>query len=110
VLYKPTTGPSDLKLALHYNNSSSPRANAISTDRGGGFVTTLGSTVATLDMKLARSPLGDSRGYAKAYYAGRVEDRSAGTDRHIAVDLSGTQAVTAGNEVILHGLTVEGVG
>ncbi len=110
VLYKPTSDSSDLKLALHYNNSSSPRANAISTDRGGGFVTTLGGTVATLDMKLARSALGDSRGYAKAHYSGRLDDRSVGADRHLAVDISGTQAVTAGNEVTLHGLTVEGVG
>ena len=110
VLYKPTTDSSDLKLAMHYNNSTSPRANAISADRGSGFVTTLGSTSATLDMKLSRSALGDTRGYAKAYYSGRLDDKSAGADRHVAVNISGTQAVTAGNEVVFYGLTVEGAG
>jgi hypothetical protein len=59
-------------------------------------------------MRLARSALGDSRGYAKAYYAGRLDDRSVGADRHIAVDLSGQQAGTD-NAVVFYGLTIGGV-
>lgn len=110
ILYRPTATTSDLNVALHYNNSTSPRANAISSDRGNGFVTTVGGTSATLDMRLARSALGDSRGYAKAYYAGRLDDRSAGADRHIAVDLSGQQAGTSPDDaVVLYGLTIGGV-
>ncbi len=108
VLYRPTATTSDLNVALHYNNSTAPRPNAISSDRGGGFTTTVGGTAASLDMRLARSALGDSRGYAKAYYAGRLDDRSVGADRHIAVDLSGQQAGTD-NAVVFYGLTIGGV-
>jgi len=107
VLYHPTVNDSTLQVRLHYNNSSTPRANAISSDRGNGFTTTLGSTAATLNMKKAQS-LGEANGFAKAYYAGRQDDRSSGGDRHIAVAVAGTQAATTGNSVVIYGITVEG--
>jgi len=107
VVYDPTASTASLGLGLHFNNSDTPRPNAISSDRGSGFVATQGSTTATLDMALSRSSLGDATGTARAYYSGRVDDRSAGNDRHMAVDLSGTQSA---NPVRLHGLVIEGAG
>lgn len=104
VLYKPTA--ETLNLALHYNNSPTPRANAIAANRGDGFVVSTGSTVATLNMGTDRSALGQATGYAKASFSGRVDDNSSGADRHMAVAISGTQ--TTGS-VEIHGLTVSGV-
>jgi hypothetical protein len=108
VLYKPTATTSVLELGLHYNNSSTPRTAAIASNRGGGFVSEAGGPAATLDMQVARSPLGDSTGMAKASFAGRVDEGSAGADRHIAVALAGTQAGT--NTVCLYAVQVEGAG
>lgn len=109
VLYTATAGDAELRASLHYNNSSSPRPNAIASDRGDGFVTTSGSTYAALNMKMSRSSLGDATGVARAYYAGSVDERSAGSDRHIAIALSGEQS-SAQNAVKLHAVTVDGVG
>lgn len=109
VVYKPTSGDSDLKLRLHYNNSATPRANAIASDPGSGFQTT-GGTEASLNMKLSRSALGDASGLATAFYAGRNDPRSSGADRHLAVEMAGTQSGTTGNAVVVRGIAIEGVG
>lgn len=106
VLYDPTASTATLNLRLHYNNSTSPRANAVASNRGTGFTTLTGDTAAKLDMSKARSPLGDATGYARADFAGRVSPESAGADRHVAIALDGTQP--AGNAVVLHSLAVEG--
>jgi hypothetical protein len=106
ILYQPTSDNTELQLRLHYNGSSSPRANAITTDRGVGFTTTGGSTQAVLNMNRQRSALGDATGEARAHYAGRVDDRSSGGDRHVAVALGGTQAATA--PVTIYGISVSG--
>lgn len=108
VTYDPTTQDSELRLSLHYNNSSTPRANAVATDRGTGFTTALGSTAATLNLKKSRSALGDATGYAKASFAGRLSPASAGADRHVAIALAGTQAATDPTKI--HVITVEGAG
>lgn len=107
LLYTPTPDAANLNLALHYNGSPNPRPSAIATNRGDGFTTAAGATQATLNMRLTRSQLGDASGFARAYFSGAVEERSAGSDRHIAVSLSGQQS-SAGNAVQLHGMTVEG--
>lgn len=109
VIYKPTAEDSNLNLRLHYNNAPSPRPNAISSDRGSGFVTTAGSQ-ASLNMNVARSPLGDASGLATAYYSGRVDPRSAGADRHVAVEMAGTQSGTTGSAVVLTSIQMQGVG
>jgi hypothetical protein len=104
VLYKPTSTTSTLDLSLHYNSSATARPNAIQTNQGAGFVA--GATSATLNMSKTRSALGDASGHANAHYAGRLDDRSAGTDRHLAVALSGDQS---GDGVTLYALKVGGV-
>lgn len=104
LLYKPTDTDCQLALGLHYNNASTPRSNAIASDRGSGFVA--GGTVATLNMAKTRSALAEANGFARAYFSGRLDDRSAGGDRHIAVAFSGTQSQDA---VALHAITVSGV-
>jgi hypothetical protein len=106
ILYTPTTASCPVYIGLHYNNSASARANAIATNRGGGFTTVAGSTSAVLDMALTRSSLGNANGKATAYISGRADDRSVGADRHVAVAISGTQA----EQVKIHALTIEGVG
>lgn len=106
ILYTPTSASCPIHVGLHYNGSATARANAINTDRGGGFTTAAASTAAVLDMALTRSSLGDANGRATAYISGRVDDRSVGADRHVAIAFSGTQAA----QVKIHALTVEGVG
>lgn len=108
-VYKPTTDRSDLALSLQYNNSPIPRPNAISTDRGNGFVATQGGTAAVLDMSKDRSELAGANGFARAYVAGRRDDRSAGGDRHMAVGIAGTQQTAAGNNVVIYAMQVDGV-
>jgi hypothetical protein len=104
-VYGPTEADAQLLVGLHYNNSSTPRHNAIVSDRGDGFVTSAGGPAA-LNMKRTRSPLGDSNGTARAYFSGRKDDRSAGGDQHIAVAVAGTQAGT--DRVILNAIRVQG--
>lgn len=105
VLYEPTASDSTLAASLFYNNSQSPRPNAIASNRGDGFVTITGGTAATLNMASTRSSLGAANGFAQAYYAGRPEDRSAGADRHVAVQLSGEQTA---DKITLFGLAIKG--
>lgn len=107
VLYKPTVADCDLALALHYNGSASARSAAVRTDRGTGFVTDAAQN-ATLNIKTSRSALGDATGYAVASYVGRMDDKSAGGDRHLGVAISLTRPATEG--VTLYGVGIEGVG
>ena len=104
--YTPTSSACDLRLSLHYNGSSSARANAVASNPGTGFVATAGSTQAVLDMASTRSPLGDATGHAMAMAAGRLDPRSAGADRHLAIGLAGTQG---SSPVQLHSVSVDGV-
>lgn len=104
VLYKPTATTADLSLKVHYNNSATARSNAVDSDRGEGVVASPAGVV--IDMRTARSALGDSTGYSTARYSGRANDRSAGADRHLAVDLSGSQS---SSPIVLHGVTIGGV-
>lgn len=105
VLYRPTADSAEMAVRLHYNNSPTPRDNAIVSSRGDGF--TQSATGAVLDLKSMRSALGASPGYAQAYFSGRVDDRSAGGDRHIAVGITGMRATT--EPVVLYGITINGV-
>jgi hypothetical protein len=106
VLYRPTTADCSLSLGLHYNNSATARPAAVMTDRGTGFVTD-GGSAATLNLKKTRSSLGDSTGYAICSYSGRMDERSSGGDRHLAIALSLTRP--AAESAILYGAAVEGV-
>ena len=105
VVFDPTATTCPLNLSLHFNGSTSARANAVASDRGGGFIT--GTTAATVDMRTARSPLGDATGYAQAHMAGRLDPRSVGADRHVAIALAGTQNA---DRVAIHGVTIAGAG
>lgn len=106
-IYKPTAAANTLNLQLHYNNSPSPRPNAIASNPGTGFVATENNSNSALDLRANRSALQESNGYAKAYFSGRADDRSSGGDRHIAVAISGSQA---GDSVKVFGIGVEGAG
>jgi hypothetical protein len=108
VVYRPTAEDSNLNLRLYYNNSDTPRPNAIASDLGGGFNTS-GGTQTTLNMKRTRSALGDASGAARAYFTGRNDPKSAGADRHVAIEMAGTQAGTTASAVVIHGIAVDGV-
>lgn len=107
ILYKPTSSTCSLALKMHYNNSASPRPAAIASDRGSGFSTDA-SGHATVNLASNRSSLGSATGYAVAMYAGRMDDRSAGGDRHIAVDIAVTRP--SGEPVTVYGMAVQGAG
>ena len=105
ITYTPVS--SSLGVSLFYNGSTSPRPNAASVSRGDGFVSNVGSTQATLDMSASRSSLGTATGFAQLMLSGRLDDRSAGGDRNVAIGLSG---VMSGEAPVLHSLEVEGAG
>lgn len=105
-LYTPTAATCNLDLSLHFNGSSAPRANAVASDRGTGFTTLTGGTSASLNLSSTRSALGTASGYAQAMFAGRIDPRSSGADRHVAVAFAGTQGA---GEVKVHAVTIEGV-
>lgn len=106
ILYSPTNSDCNLGLGLHFNNSQTPRPSAVATNRGSGFVSDAGA-IATLNIATSRSALGDATGYATCFYAGRLDDRSAGADRHLAIALTVTRP--ASESVVLHGAAIEGV-
>lgn len=108
VIYDPTISDCTLNLRLHYNNSATPRVNAIASDRGSGFTTTLGSTSAQLNLKKSRSALGDATGFATANFAGRVTPESAGGDKAVAIAIDGAQ--TATDPIKVHGVLITGAG
>jgi hypothetical protein len=105
LLYKPTATTETANIGLHYNNSSTARPNAIAHNPGSGFVA--GTTSSSLDMSKNRSALQEANGYAQANYSGRLDDKSSGGDRHIAVALSGDQS---GDAVAFYAMNIQGAG
>lgn len=104
VLYQPTATTSTLNVRVHYNNSTTHRPNAVDSDRGEGAVASPNGVL--IDMRAARSALGQSNGNTNVRYSGRASDRSAGADRHLAIALSGSQTASP---VVLHGVAIGGV-
>ena len=114
VTYAPTDVSCVLDLREYYNNSATPRRNAMMRDRGTGFVHQTSQAKTTLDMVATRSPLGLATGVAKASFAGRSLEDTAGGDRHIAIQLSYAPIpADTGNpeppHPIIYGLEVRGV-
>ena len=107
LLYRPTTSTCNLTLAMHYNNSATARPAAVATDRGTGFTTDAAQN-AVLNLAATRSALGPATGYATANYSGRVDDRSSGGDRHLAVGITLTRP--SGDAPVIYGLGISGVG
>ena len=105
MLYSPCDN--DTEVRVHYNDSSTPRAFSVASDRGDGFTVGQGATGAVLDMAATRSPLGQANGIAKLYMSGRGNERSAGGDKHMAIAIAG--AKTGSDPVVFHAVTVEGV-
>ena len=104
VVYTPTAGDCDLTVGLHYNGSATSTPPAITSRPGTGFESD--GTALKLNMKSTRSPLGDATGYAEAMLAGRLDPRSSGADRHMAVAFAGTH----GPNVQIHSVNLEGTG
>ena len=106
-MYQPTNESSVLNLETYYNGAAYPRSNVVTRDRGTGFVHSEDVPAATLDMKKTQIQDSEAHGVARALFAGRTLDDMSGTDRHIAVGLSGQQS-DAGR-VTLHVVDMYGV-
>jgi hypothetical protein len=104
VLYSPTAGDCNLTVGLHYNGSATSSPPAVASRPGTGFESD--GAALKLNMNSARSPLGDATGYAEAMLAGRLDPRSAGADRHMAISFAGTH----GPNLQIHAVTLEGTG
>lgn len=107
VVYKPTNSSSFLNLETYYNGASYPRSNVVTRDRGTGFVHSEDVPAATLNMQKTQIQDSESHGVARALFAGRTLDDMSGTDRHIAVGLSGKQ--DEAGRVTLHTVDIYGV-
>lgn len=107
LIYTPCSTSQKLLASMYYNGSSVPRATSIASNRGTGFVSTANGLSQELDLSASRSTLGTATGFAQFFHAGRIDDNSAGGDRHLAIELSGIQSTS---KIVLHSLQVEGVG
>jgi len=107
VTYTPTASDSFLSLRQYFNGSSVARPNAVASDRGDGFVAKFPGSEAVLNMVRTRSSLGDASGVAKAMFYGGMDDRAAGSDRHMAIGFSGTHS-SSGASPVIHSVVVEG--
>lgn len=105
--YTPLSVAGTLGVRVLYNGSTTPVSFAVDSDQGTGFVTVAGSTEASLDLSSSRSSLANSNGYAQLWLSGRMDDKSAGGDRHVAIELAGTHA---GASVTVHRMDIEGAG
>ena len=108
--YQPTETSRTCVLREYFNNAPMPRAVVTARDRGAGWVHDVGSNGTTLDLSAGRSTLGSSTGVAKAQFAGRSIEDTAGGDRHISVELSCPALVTAASPAVaIYALEVRGV-
>lgn len=102
LVHTPTSAPHTLRASVYYGGSTGAQPFAVDTNLGTGFVTAAGSTAASLDLSRNTS------GFAQLSLAGRLDDRSSGTQRHIAIGLSGTQ--TSAAKPVIHAMQIEGAG
>jgi hypothetical protein len=107
VTFRTTDQKCLLNMGLYYNNSQKPRPNVARRDRGVGFVADENEPKSSVDMQLLPHPEGESKGLARAVFAGKTIADFAGSDAHVAVRLYGEQ--TEAGAVILHGLDIQGV-
>ena len=107
VVYQPTDESSVLNLETYYNGASYPRSNVVTRDRGTGFVHSEDVPAATLNMQKTSLQDSEAHGVARAIFSGRTLDDMSGTDRHIAVGLSGKQSDSG--QVTLHVVDIYGV-
>lgn len=107
VTYKPTDCDSGLEMRTYFNASAHPRPNAVGRDRGVGFAFEPQSPVAAVNMKRERGGRGEATGVERARFGAISTSDSGGSDRHIAIELSGRRG-NAG-DVVIHQLDIEGV-
>ena len=107
MVYQPTPASSTINLETWYNGASYPRSNAVRRDRGTGFTHSEDVPAAVLDMQATSQQQAESHGVARALFQGRTLDDMMGTDRHVAIGLSGRQDDSG--QVIVHSLDIHGV-
>lgn len=107
MVYGPTKNQSNVYLETYYNGASYPRSNVARRDRGVGFVNSDEVPAAVLDMQATPIEAAESHGVARALFAGRTLSDMDGSDKHIAVGLSGRQ--DSAGQVVIHSLDIHGV-
>ena len=108
VVYKPTKAKAILNLEAYYNGASYPRSNVVSRNRGVGFTHSDTAPAATLDMQATPQQNAEAHGVARALFSGRTLEDMAGSDRHIAIGLSGKQDQDSGR-LVIYSVDVHGV-
>ena len=118
LLYTPTQSDKSLELLEYYNGSETPRSNIARNARGGtgGFQHRQSGASTVLNTSKTASHLANATGIAKATFAGRSNEDSTGTDRHIQVVMLGRPSPANGNtgdtepqRLTLHSVLVQGV-
>lgn len=107
VVHRPTPCDHDLALRLYYNSSPYPRANVIRRDRGVGFVHDDYVPASIANLRRLTFSRGEATGVQKARFASVSSMDASGSDRHIAVELSGYRGATG--DVVIHQVDIEGV-
>lgn len=107
VVHKPTPCNSFLKLRTYFNGSRFPRANVARRDRGVGFMHDDIEPAEVANLKQSQRFKGESTGVQRARFASVSTVDASGSDRHVAIELSGTRG--ASGDVVIHQVDVEGV-
>lgn len=107
VVYKPTECDSDMELRTYFNASASPRPNAVSRDRGVGFAHESQFPAAVVNLRRERTNRGEATGVERARFGSVSTVDPAGSDRHLAVELSGRRGNSG--DVVIHQIDVEGI-
>lgn len=108
VTYQPQPSACITSLRTYYNNSSHPRHNAATRDRGTGFVSDLVDSASRLDMGKNTVDFGTDSGVATAEFSGRSLGDLRSTDRHVAVEFVGARANDV--PVVIYDVTMFGAG
>lgn len=107
VVHRPTYCDHDLALRLYYNSSPYPRANVIRRDRGVGFVQDDYEPASIANLRRLTFSRGEATGVQRARFAQVSSMDASGSDRHVAVELSGHRGATG--DVVIHQVDIEGV-
>jgi hypothetical protein len=106
-LYEPTKAPTDIALAMYYNNNPTARNNVVERERGDGVVYTESTPLAVVNTYEKNLPPQLQNGVATARMQGVTDPAIKGNDRHVAVELRTERKENA--KPIIHNIDVMGV-
>lgn len=107
VVHRPTPCDHTLALRLYYNAAMFPRANVVPRDRGVGFVQDTREPASLANLRAMTFARGEASGVQRARFSQVSTLDASGSDRHIAIELSGQRGATG--DVVIHEVSIEGV-